>query len=124
MLFSPPVTKGEANTALNHITGQFIARQTLTSDTAAVKGAGDETQKTVGDFLNEVLRQQPIAVNDQNTDKVRLPMKVGKPSQETTREDYNLAFRRAVYNKAMDGLELTNKEIKQADKALIEAKLY
>jgi len=51
-------------------------------------------------------------------------MKVGKPSQETTREDYNLAFRRAVYNKAMDGLELTNEEIKQADKALIEAGLY
>jgi hypothetical protein len=60
LLFSPPVTKGEANAALNHITGQFIARQTLASDIAAVKGAGDETQKTVGDFHKEVLKQQPF----------------------------------------------------------------
>jgi len=34
-----------------------------------------------------------------------------------------IIFRRVVYNKAMDGLELTNEEIKQADKALIEAGL-
>ena len=93
LLFSPPAIKGEADAAVNHITEQFVARQTSTSQTAAVTRADEETQKTVNDFLNEVLRRQPVAVNDQNADKVRLTMKVGKPSQEATREDYNLAFR-------------------------------
>ncbi len=44
-LLSSPTTRGEANTALNHITEQFVARQTPTSQTAAVERAGDETKK-------------------------------------------------------------------------------
>lgn len=55
LLFAPPVTKGEADAALNHITGQFVARQTSASQTVAVQKTGDdETKKTVSDFYQAV----------------------------------------------------------------------
>lgn len=81
-------------------------------------------EKTPADFLREIMAQQPVAVDDQNAAKVRLTMKLDKSPEMATREDYNLAFRRAVYNKAMDGLKLSDEEIKLADQALIDAGLY
>lgn len=102
---------------------QFLNNRTSATRISASR---DETKKelTTADFLREVLKQQPVAINDENAAKVQLTMKVSKSPQSATRDDYNLAFRRAVYEKAMDGLKLTDKEIKLADEALINAGLY
>lgn len=122
---NPSAQPLQSNTdAQNEEAIQFLNNRT--SANRITTSRDDETRKelTTADFLREVLKRQPVAVNDENAAKVQLTMKVSKSPQATTRDDYNLAFRRAVYEKAMDGLKLTDEEIKLADEALINAGLY
>lgn len=62
-LFSQPMSRGEADAALNHITGRFVERQTSASQTAVIKKLGDDEPpppKTVVDFYKKVLQEQPF----------------------------------------------------------------
>ncbi|MDQ3323700.1 MAG: hypothetical protein M3525_14890 [Acidobacteriota bacterium] len=127
LLFSPPITKGEADAALNQITGQFIAGQDSAGKISAAANPVDDNaapKKTVGDFLAEIMRRQPVKTNDDNQSKIQIPMRPDKSPERMTRADYTRAFRRAVYEKAMPGVKLTNEEIRLADKALIDSGLY
>lgn len=103
---------------------RFVSSRVSANQNPAVRPGETNKELTPVDFLSRVLQQQPVGTNDENAAKERLAMKVGKSPQTTTRDDYNLAFRRAVYDKAMDGFKLTDEEIKMADKALIDAGLY
>ncbi|MDQ3747866.1 MAG: hypothetical protein M3367_02455 [Acidobacteriota bacterium] len=110
LLFSPPTTRGEANAALNHITGQFIARQTSVSQTAVVKRADEETQKTVGDFYKEILEQQPFDAENLAKKKVSVMLDTKMPVREMTLADYEMAKDRAIFKQAGYAM-LTDKEI-------------
>ena len=81
-------------------------------------------EKTPQDFLREVLKNQPVSIDDNNKSKIKLVMKADKKAAEMAFGDYNMAFRRAVYGKALDGLKLSDDEIRLADKALTDAGLY
>lgn len=79
---------------------------------------------TAQDFLQKVLKEQPIKIDDQNKSKIQTVMKPDKKPSEMTRDDYNIAFRREVYRHAMSGLKMSDDEIRMADKALIDAGIY
>ncbi len=90
-------------------------------------GGDDETKptkKTADDFLKKVVAEQPIKINDNNAKKETIAMKASKSADKMTKEDYNMSFRRAVYNKVMVGVKLTDEEIKLADQTLKNANLY
>jgi A nuclease of the HNH/ENDO VII superfamily with conserved WHH len=94
----------------------------------AVRFNGDDetkpAKKTADDFLKEVLQKQPIKINDNNAKKELIAMKADKSADKMTKDDYDMSFRRAVYNKAMIGVKLSDADIKLADQTLRNAKLY
>ncbi len=105
---------GKNQTAFDHLSAKMIDSPNF-----------DTTKElTAADFLRKVLAEQPIKTDDNNAKKEHLTMRAEKPSAEMSREDYQLAFRRAVYQKALGGLKLSDEEIGLADKTLIEAGLY
>ena len=105
---------GKNQTAFDHLSARMIDSPNF-----------DTTKElTAADFLRKVLAEQPIKTDDNNAKKEHLTMRAEKPSAEMSREDYQLAFRRAVYQKALGGLKLSDEEIRLADKTLIEAGLY
>jgi hypothetical protein len=112
--FSPPATGGEANTALNHITGQVVARQPSVSQTVIGKREGDEeTKKTVVDFYKEVLEQQPFDAENLAKKKVSVKLETGKPAAEMSLSDYEMATDRAIFKQAGYAM-LTDEEIQTA----------
>ncbi len=114
LLFSPPATGGEANAALNHITGQVIARQPSVSQTVIGKREGDEeTQKTVVDFYKEILKQQPFDAENLAKKKVSVKLEIGKPAAQMSLSDYEMATDRAIFKQAGYAL-LTDEEIQMA----------
>ncbi|MDQ3063403.1 MAG: hypothetical protein M3R14_11185 [Acidobacteriota bacterium] len=111
LLFSPPATGGEANAALNHITGQVIARQPSASQTVIVKREGDEeTQKTIVDFYKEVLNQQPFDAENLAKKKVSVMLETKKPAAQMSLSDYEMATDRAIFTQAGYAM-LTDEEI-------------
>ncbi len=117
LLFSPTAAKSEADTAVNHITGQFVARQTSASQAAIVKKADDETKKTVGDFYKEVLEQQSFDAENLAKKKVSGMLDTKKPAGEMTLADYEMTKDRAIFKQAGYSM-LTDKEIQMAVTAI------
>ncbi len=78
---------------------------------------------TPKDFLQKVLSEQPFTIQDANAKKEVITVKLNKSSEQMSKDDYNFAFRKAVYQKAV-GMSLTDEEVKLADQALKDAKLY
>jgi hypothetical protein len=113
LLFSPPITKGEADAALNHITGKFVERQTAASQTEAVKNSDDETQKTIVDFYKEVLAQQPFDAKNLAKKKLSVVLEAKKPAEQMTLADYEMAKNRAIFKQAGYSM-LTDEEIQMA----------
>lgn len=116
-LFSQPITRGDADAALNHITGQFVARQNPTSQTAAVNRDGDDNQKTVTDFLRRIQSTQPFDEAALSKKKEHVELKLSKPPEQLSVADYDAATWRAVFNKAGYSL-LTDEEVGLAVKAM------
>lgn len=108
----PTYNEQNSELAINSVTGKIRVDDELKRD------------KTPADFLQKVLKEQPVLISDENASKVSTVMKMDKKPAEMSRDDYNLAFRRAVYRQAMSGLQMSDDEIKMADKALIDAGLY
>ncbi len=79
LLFSQPTSRGDADAALNHITGKFVERQTTASQTAAVKKSDDDDeppQKTVVDFYKKVLEEQPFDADILSKKKVSVVLRL------------------------------------------------
>lgn len=120
LLFSPPISRGDADAALNHITGKFIERQTRASRNVAVKksGDGDEPpQKTVVDFYKKVLEEQPFDHESLSKKKVSVVLNAKKPAAQMTLADYDMAKDRAFFKEAGYAM-LTDEEIKMAVSAI------
>ncbi len=113
LLFSPPITKGEADAALNHITGKFVERQTAASQTVTVKNSDDQKQKTVTDFYKEVLEKQPFDAESLAKKKLNVVLEAKKPAAEMTLADYEMAKNRAIFKQAGYSM-LTDEEIQIA----------
>lgn len=117
LLFSQPITKGDAGAALNHITGQFVARQNPTGQTAAVNSDATDNQKTVADFLREIQNSQPFDEAALSKKKEHVELKLSKPPGQLSVADYDAATWRAVFNKAGYSL-LTDAEVGMAVQAM------
>lgn len=111
---SPPADQGEANTALNYVTGQVAAQRNSASQAAAVKDESDvETRKTVVDFYKEVLERQPFDAENLAKKKVSIVLDTKKPAAQMSLADYDLAKDRAIFKQAGYSM-LTDEEIQMA----------
>lgn len=115
LLFSQPITKGDADESLNHIAGKFVEQQTSARrTTVAVKSSGDdEPQKTVSNFYKEILEKQPFDAESLSKKKISVVLETKKPAAEMTLADYNTAKDRAFFKEAGYSI-LTDEEIRMA----------
>jgi hypothetical protein len=118
LLFSQPSNKGEAEAAINHITGKFVEQQNSVRRTATIKNLGDdEPQKTVSDFYKEVLEKQPFDAENLAKKKISIVLEAKKPATQMTITDYDMAKDRAFFKEAGYSM-LTNEEIQMAVSAI------
>lgn len=114
----PPANESQANTALNHVTGQVAARQNSASQTTAVKGAGgDDTPKTATDFLREIRSRQPFDEAALAKKKTSVELKLSKPPEKLSVADYDAAAWKAIFKEAGYSI-LTDKEVRIAVQAM------
>ncbi len=111
-LFSPPITKRQADAALNHITGQFVTQQN-SANRATAESSIDDTKKTASDFFIEILERQPLDYDKLAKQPVSVVMKATKPVAEMTLADYIQAKDRAIYKQAGYAM-LTEAEVRTA----------
>lgn len=114
LLFSPPLTIGEADTALGHVTKQFVDQQNSSNQTAAVKNSLDgNTEKTLADFFDEILKTQPLDAEKLAKKKLAVILETTKPAEQMSLADYERAKNRAIFKQAGYAM-LTGDELEQA----------